>query len=180
MQRFQIAVVGNDVNSRFDVPIRRLKIAEEIGGEIAKRGAILICGGRLGVMKAASKGAKDAGGITVGILPSDSKNEANEFIDVVIPSGMGKGMRDALIIRASDAIIAIGGGVGTLREITLAYSYEKPVIGIKGEGGWTDKLIGSFLDERKYVRIIPANSPKEAVEVAIQQIKYKYEDFKKI
>jgi len=146
-------------------------LAEEIGEEIARRGAIVICGGRGGVMKAAAKGALRAGGITVGILPSMSKDEANEYIKIIIPSGCGPVMRGSLIIRAADAIITIGGGVGTLGEIACAYAHKKPIIGLRGSGGWTDKLVDTYLDDRKLVKIAGGCSAKEVVDIAFDQIK---------
>ncbi len=107
-----------------------LKQAEEVGRLIAKRGATLICGGLSGVMEAASKGAKTEGGLTVGILPQNDSKEANQYIDIPIPTGLGIG-RNVIIARAADALIAVGGEYGTLSEIAFALQMGKPVIGIK-------------------------------------------------
>lgn len=169
----QIAALGNDENNRSNISHHILTMAEEVGREIARRGAIVICGGRGGVMKAVAKGAFEEGGITVGILPSMSKNEANEYIKVIIPSGLGPVTRGSLIIRAADGIITIGGGVGTLGEIACAYAHKKPIVGLRGSGGWTDKLVDSYLDDRKIVKVIGGNSPKEVVDIAIKQIQKK-------
>jgi hypothetical protein len=166
----QIAVLGGDEASVNSANAKILVIAEEVGREIASRGAIVVCGGRGGVMKAVAKGALQAGGITVGILPSMSKDEANEYIKIVIPSGCGPVMRGSLIIRSADAVITIGGGVGTLSEIACAYAHKKPIIGFRGSGGWTDKLVDSYLDDRRYVKVIGGRSAKEVVDMAFEQI----------
>ncbi len=107
-----------------------LKQAEEVGSLIAKKGAILICGGLTGVMEAVSKGAKNEGGLTVGILPHNDTKEANPYIDVPIATGLGIA-RNFIIARASDVLIAIGGEYGTLSEIAYALQMGKSVVGIK-------------------------------------------------
>jgi uncharacterized protein (TIGR00725 family) len=109
-----------------------MKVAEEVGKGIAGMGAIVVCGGLGGVMEAAARGAHAAGGITVGILPGDRKEEANPSIDVAIATGFGEG-RNVLIVRSADALIAVGGEYGTLSEIALALKTGKPVVGI---GTW--------------------------------------------
>lgn len=168
---FQIAVLGNDESENNEIPLRNLTLAEKVGRELARRGAIVLCGGRGGVMRAVAKGAIEEKGITVGILPSSSKKDtSNEYLKVVIPSGVGPVMRGSIIIRSSDGVITIGGGVGTLGEIACAYVYGKPIVGIRGTGGWTDKLIDTYIDERKLVKVIGANSPKEAVKIVIEQV----------
>jgi hypothetical protein len=107
-----------------------LKIAEEVGQRIARKDAILICGGLGGVMEAASKGARSDGGTTVGILPQNHKNEANPYIDIPVATGLGEG-RNVIIARSADAIIAVGGEYGTLSEIAFGLRMGKSVIGIK-------------------------------------------------
>ncbi|WP_333655656.1 TIGR00725 family protein [Dissulfurispira sp.] len=124
MQQKIIAVIGagnSDENT--------LRIAEEVGKLIARRNAILICGGLGGVMEAAAKGAKSEGGITVGILPQSYKSDANPYIDVPVATGFGEG-RNVIIVRSADALIAVGGEYGTLSEIALGLKTGKPVIGI--------------------------------------------------
>ena len=100
-----------------------------MGRELAARGAVLVCGGLGGVMEAACRGAKDAGGRTVGILPGTDRAAANPFVDTAIPTGLGEA-RNALVVRAADALIAVGGGYGTLSEIALALKAGKPVVGL--------------------------------------------------
>jgi len=121
----QIGVIGA---SRCSGEIAEL--AEEVGREIGKRGAGLICGGLGGVMESASKGAKEVGGLTVGILPGKSKEEANSYIDIPIVTGMGHA-RNVVIAHSSDCIIAISGEHGTLSEIAIGLKLNKTVIGLK-------------------------------------------------
>lgn len=103
--------------------------AEQVGRLLAAQGAILLCGGLGGVMEAAARGAKAAGGLTVGVLPGSDPADANPFIEVPLATGMGE-MRNALIVRAAGAVIAIGGGWGTLSEIALAQRIKTPVVGL--------------------------------------------------
>jgi uncharacterized protein (TIGR00725 family) len=132
------------------------RLAEEVGERVAKAGAILVCGGLGGVMEAASKGAKKANGVTIGILPGTDKYQANSFIDFPIVTGLGEA-RNALVVRNSDALIALPGEFGTLSEIAFALKSGKPVVGISS---WnvSDK-------------IIQAKNPKEAVETAVKLIR---------
>ncbi|GBD96304.1 MAG TPA: TIGR00725 family protein [Nitrospirae bacterium] len=123
-------------------------IAEEVGRLIARKGDILVTGGLGGVMEAASKGAKEAGGITVGILPGFSKEEANNYLTVPIITGLSHA-RNIIIARSADALIAVSGGYGTLSEIAVALKLGKPVAGIKT---W-DNIEG----------VIKVNSPEEAI-----------------
>ncbi|MBM3247811.1 MAG: TIGR00725 family protein [Candidatus Omnitrophica bacterium] len=105
------------------------KIAQEIGKNIAKLGAILVCGGLGGVMEAAAKGAKENGGLTVGILPGERKTDANPYIDIAIPTGLGLA-RNTLVVKAADLIVALPGEYGTLSEISFALIFKKPVINL--------------------------------------------------
>jgi uncharacterized protein (TIGR00725 family) len=106
------------------------KIAYEVGFQVAKHGAILICGGGTGVMEASAKGAKEADGITIGVLSGESAAEANPYIDVPIVTGMGNA-RNVINILTSHAVIAIDGASGTLSEIALALRCHIPVVGLK-------------------------------------------------
>ena len=105
-------------------------LAEEVGERLAQAGAIVITGGRMGVMEAACKGAQRAGGVTIGLLPGDSREQGNAYCTVTLPTGMGE-LRNGLIVRASDVLIAVGGAYGTLSEIALALNAGKPVIGLQ-------------------------------------------------
>jgi hypothetical protein len=134
-RRLRIGVIGKNG----DVPEKIKEIAEKVGEEIAKNGAILICGGREGVMEAACRGAKKEKGTTVGILPSLDESDANKYVDVVITTGMNYA-RNVLVVTSSDVVIAIEGSVGTLSEISLALNYQKPVVVVKGSGGISDEI----------------------------------------
>jgi uncharacterized protein (TIGR00725 family) len=103
--------------------------AESVGRVTAERGAVVICGGLGGAMEAACRGAKAAGGTTVALLPGLDRRDANRYVDVAIPTGLGEA-RNALLVRAADALIAVGGGYGTLSEIGLALRTGKRVVGI--------------------------------------------------
>lgn len=106
--------------------------AEEVGGIIASSGAVLVSGGLGGVMEAASRGAKKAGGLVLGIIPGEEKNDANSFVDIVIPTGMGYS-RNALVAGAADVVVAFSGKYGTLSEIGFALNAKKEIYGI---GTW--------------------------------------------
>jgi hypothetical protein len=123
--RTVIAVIGGR-----KVKKSLLKEAEEVGRLLAERGSVVVCGGLSGVMEAVSRGAKSAGGLTVGILPHDHKQEANAYIDVPIATGLGIG-RNVIIARTADAIIAVGGEYGTLSEIAFGLQMNRPVVGIR-------------------------------------------------
>jgi uncharacterized protein (TIGR00725 family) len=109
-----------------------LEHAETAGRRLAELGAIVITGGRGGVMEAASRGAKQGGGLTVGILPGFDRSDANAFVDVGLPTGLGE-LRNGLVARSADALVAIGGAWGTLAEIAFARAADKPVFGV---GSW--------------------------------------------
>ena len=105
-------------------------LAFEVGRGIAERDAVLICGGLTGVMEHAARGARAAGGLTIGLLPDDDVNDANESIDISIATGLGHA-RNAILARTADGVVALGGGLGTLSEIALALRNRLPTIGIK-------------------------------------------------
>ena len=119
-----IAVIGGSTCSAEETAL-----AEDVGRRLAQQGAVVVCGGLTGVMEAVAKGAKANGGITVGILPGGDPTAANPYIEVPLATGLGE-MRNFLIVRSAHALIAIGGGVGTLSEIALAQRIGKPVVGL--------------------------------------------------
>lgn len=106
-----------------------LRAAEEVGHLIAAAGATLVCGGLGGVMETAARGARGAGGAVIGLLPGHDRADGNEHLTVAIPTGLGE-LRNALVVRAADAVIALGGGYGTLSEIGFALKTGRPVIGL--------------------------------------------------
>ena len=148
-----MAVAGSGDASRAE-----LETAEAVGRAVAASGAVLVSGGRGGAMEAACRGAKAAGGATVGILPGSDRAEANAYVDVAIPTGLGEA-RNALVVRAADALIAVGGGWGTLSEIALALRAGKRVVGL---GTWE-----LAKDGRPAEGVVVAGSPEEAVERAL-------------
>lgn len=113
-----------------DASAAQRAVAEEVGRLLAEAGAIVVTGGHGGVMEAASKGACEVGGTTVGILPGLDRRDANPWVTVAVPTGMGEA-RNALVVRAADALVAIGGAWGTLSEIAFARKVGKPVVGIE-------------------------------------------------
>ena len=155
-----ISVIGSDGVISEEIS----KMAQYIGSEIAEKGFVLVCGGRGGVMEAACKGAKEKGGITMGILPSLDKGEANKYVDIALTTGLGLA-RNHLVVAASDASIALSGSTGTLSEISIALNIGKRVVIVNGSGGVSDKICDSLNDER-IQRIIRANYD-EAVDKAL-------------
>lgn len=158
-----VAVVGASVA---DDPT--LDLARRVGAAICRAGCHLVCGGRGGVMQAACEGfcrAREAGegrGVTLGVLPGDGPAEANPFVDVAIPTGLGL-TRNALVVRAASAVVAVGGGSGTLSEIALAWQLRLPIATVAGSGGWSERLGGERLDGKRPDRIAPPASPEDAV-----------------
>lgn len=119
-----IAVIGGSKCSK-----KVEQISHKIGKIVAKVGAILICGGLGGVMEAACKGTKSAGGLTLGILPGENKESANPFVDIALPTGLGYA-RNVLVVKSADIVIAINGKYGTLSELAYALHFKKPIFGI--------------------------------------------------
>jgi uncharacterized protein (TIGR00725 family) len=151
-----IAVVGPGRASEAE-----LGLAEEVGAEVAAAGAVLVCGGLGGVMEAACRGARSRRGRTVGLLPGLDRTEANGWVEIAIPTGLGE-VRNALIVRAADALIAIGGAWGTLSEIAFGLKTGRPVIGL---GSWELAREGRAVDG-----IVAMNSPREAVSEALARL----------
>ena len=136
-----------------------LKLAEEVGAEIAKRGAAVVCGGLSGVMEAACKGARREGGLTIGMIPSDEKRDANQHVQIPIVTGMGMG-RNVMLVKTADVLIAVGGEFGTLSEIAHALNIGKKVIGLRT---WNLEKAR----DRPIPNLIVATDPKQAVEIAM-------------
>lgn len=148
-----VAVIGaSEPDSERDAQAR------EVGAELARAGAVLVCGGLGGVMEASCAGARQAGGITVGLLPGADRGAANPHLDVALATGLGE-LRNGLIVRASDAVIAVAGGYGTLSEIGFALRLGRPVVGL---GTW-DLARGGVADGG----VVRASSPADAVSRAL-------------
>jgi uncharacterized protein (TIGR00725 family) len=145
--RIQVAVIGSGVEHE-----RR---AEEVGRRLAGRGVTVVCGGRGEVMAAAARGAKSAGGVTIGILPGETRTDANEWIDHVVVTGIGHA-RNLAVVASGDAVIAVGGAWGTLSEIAFARTLGRPVVVL--DPGWA--VDGAGIER--------AASPEQAVELALR------------
>ncbi len=165
-KRRQILVIGNNENG---CTPELEKIAYEVGQEIAKSDSVLVTGGLGGVMRGACHGAHDAGGLAVGIIPQSDPSFANEFCDIVIPSGLGLA-RDFLTALSADGVIVVGGGSGTLSEVCAAYMHKKPIVALKNSGGIATQYTDKFLDHRENVKIVGVSTPKEAVAYILSQI----------
>lgn len=158
MRQTFIAVIGGS-----SVPPRIAELARQVGLELARRGAAVVCGGLGGVMEAACRGAKEASGLTIGILPGDpweEEGKANSYVDVPIVTGIGYA-RNAIVVKTAQAVIAVDGSFGTLSEIAFALQSRIPVIGLET---WNLSLNGEH-----NLAIIPARDPVEAVELALSR-----------
>jgi uncharacterized protein (TIGR00725 family) len=149
-----IGVVGEGVCSRATA-----RTAERVGGAIARAGAVLFCGGRSGVMEAASRGAAREGGHVIGVLPGFSRRDANRWVTIPVVTGMDQA-RNVVLVRSCDAVIAVGGSYGTLSEIALALKLGVPVVGLR-----TWRLAPP--DARR-VPLLRADDADEAVRLALR------------
>jgi len=148
-----IAVIGGG-----ECSLEEARLAEEVGRELAKQEAVLVCGGLGGVMEAACKGASAEGGVTIGILPGDSRQTANRYVQIPIVTGMGYA-RNSIVVKSAQAVIAISGSYGTLTEIGHALQNGIPVIGLET---WSLSKNG-----KKDESIITARGPADAVAKAL-------------
>jgi len=141
--------------------------AERLGRRLAEGGAVVVCGGGPGVMEAVCRGARSAGGTTVGILPGLDRAEGNPYLTVSLPTGLGQG-RNLLLVRSSDAMVAVGGGFGTLSEIALALRTGTPVVGL---ATWS-----LHLDARPVDAFPVATGPDAAAEMALEAARNRRSD----
>ena len=156
------------------------KLAEEVGYWVAKNKATLVFGAEKdfdSLSTAACRGAKKVGGLTVGVTYNKGLDIfEKKNVDVIIATGLERGGgRETTLVLSCDGIITIGGGSGTLTEITIAYQANIPIVAMNNTGGWSDKLSGKYLDERKRIKIEGADTAKKAVEKIITLIKNKNE-----
>ncbi len=152
----QVAVIGGGQASS-----RETKLAEEVGRLLARRGVILVCGGLGGVMEAVCRGASAEGGLTIGILPGESRRGANRYVQIPIVTGIGYA-RNVAVVKSAQAVIAIGGSYGTLSEIGHALQSGIPVVGLET---WTLSKNGKTNNS-----VIPVSSAAEAVDTALELI----------
>jgi hypothetical protein len=156
MNDFYISVIGAG-----QATAEEYAVAEDVGRLVAEAGAILVCGGLGGVMAAAARGAKEAGGSTLGILPGHDRSEANSYLDMVVATGMGHA-RNLAVVSSGDAVIAVGGEFGTLSEIGLAAKMGRPVVVLNG---WR------LQRDEGTPGIWYASTPREAISLVHQALK---------
>ena len=148
MRKHIVSVLGGNSATSDEALVQ----AEKLGKAIVDNGWLLCTGGRSGVMEAASIGAQKSeswsGFQIIGILPGETHQDGNKYLDVVLPSGFGLA-RNALVVRFSDVCVALSGGAGTLSEIALAWQFGRPVAVMSTSGGWSERLSGMALDHRK-------------------------------
>jgi len=166
--KFQIGVMGSAADLKYTKEIEN--IAEEIGRLIAESGNITIYGAEKdydSLSTAAARGAKKACGLTVGVTYGKEKNifDKENNTDVIVCSGMERGGgREFVLVNSCDGIIAISGGSGTMNEMLIAYQLNIPIVVVTGTGGWSDKMAGKYFDDRKRMKAVPAQNPKEAID----------------
>ena len=168
----QIAIIGASSSSCSE---ELYQFGVGLGKALADLGLIVINGSRDGTMEAVFKGMHQSEnyryGMTIGISPHQTKEGSNEYCDVVIPTGIGY-TRNSIVSSAGDIVIAMGGSSGTLSEIAFAWTWEKPILGLVGFGGWSEKLAGTAIDDRRGDDvIIPVSTVKEIVDFIKKEMK---------
>ncbi|MFA5154987.1 MAG: TIGR00725 family protein [Patescibacteria group bacterium] len=171
-RKLQIGVMGSAADLNYSKRLEELALT--IGQEIAKSGNITVYGAEKdydSLSTAASRGAKSLQGLTVGITYGKDKDiwDKEGNTDIIVATGLERGGgREFVLVNSCDVIIIVSGGSGTLTEAAIAYQLNIPVIALTGTGGWADKLADTYLDERQRFKIISADTPQEAVALAIK------------
>jgi uncharacterized protein (TIGR00725 family) len=173
-RKIQIGVMGSASDLNYKKEIESL--AEQVGELVAKSNNITVYGAEKdydSLSTSAARGAKRFNGLTLGVTYGKGKDIYDvSNTDIIISSGLDRGGgREFVLVNSCDVIICVNGGSGTLTEIAIAYQSNIPIIVLKNSGGWSEKLFDSFLDDRKRIKILGVNSPKESVELAIQLAK---------
>lgn len=166
MQKLQIAVLGS---SKVICTKKAYSYAEKAGEELAKKDCVVITGGGLGVMEAAMKGAKKYGGNTLAIIPWEDKHRVNDYTDYVVATGIGWS-RNSINLNSCDGAIVVGGGAGTLNEVTYAYMQNKPTVCVTPSGGMAKEISDTYFDIRHTQKIYGAESAEEAVKMLLKLI----------
>jgi len=151
----QVAVIGS---SEADAPA--LDVAEQVGAIVARLGAAIVTGGRGGVMAAASKGCAEAGGTVIAVTPHQQMDEVNDHAHYHIPTGMGWA-RNCITGIAGDVVVVIGGAAGTLSEIAYAWMYDRPILALSCCEGWSRRIAGQAIDNRRSDVIVDCRSVEE-------------------
>ena len=171
MRKFQIGVMGSAADLAYASEVEQA--AYEVGKRIAETGNILFFGAEKdsdSLSTAACRGAKDAGGLTVGITYGKGKDVWEKEADIIIPCGLDRGGgRETVLVTGCDAVIAISGGSGTLTELAIAYQADIPMVALTGYGGWADTLADTYIDARKRRLTFGANSADTAVAIALRE-----------
>lgn len=172
MRKLQIGVMGSAADLKYDEAVARL--AEAIGEQLAKKGAVTVFGAEKdcdSLSTAACRGAKRAGGLTIGVTYGKGKEIwQKDDVDIVIASGLERGGgRETTLVLSCDAVIALSGGSGTLTELAIAYQADIPMVAMRGVGGWSEKLAGNYIDDRERRLTFGADTAKEAVEIALRE-----------
>lgn len=155
----QVTVIGS--SGEISPEVRGM--AQDLGRRIAERGALLVCGGRDGVMEAVCQGAKETGGLTLGILPG-SGDDANKFVDIKVVTEMSDG-RNVINVKSGETVIVVAGAAGTLSEVGFALKAKKRVVALKPSGGVAEMLAGTSLGGQ---RVESADSVEEAIQKAFE------------
>lgn len=173
-RKLQIGVMGSAADTKYSKEVER--IAERLGELLAEAGAVTVFGAEKdsdSLSTAACRGAKRKGGVAVGVTYGKHKDvwEKN-MADFIVASGLERGGgRETVLVLSCDAVIAISGGSGTLTELAIAYQADIPMVAIKIAGGWAEKLADTYIDTRKRRKVIGADTPEEAVKIALREAK---------
>lgn len=176
-RKLQIGVMGSAADVEYSKTIE--KIAEEVGGLIAESGNITVYGAEKdydSLSTAAARGAKKAGGLTVGVTYGTGKEvwDKEGNTDVIICSGLERGGgREFVLVNSCDGVIAVSGGSGTMNEMLVAYQLNIPVVVVTGTGGWADEMAGKYFDSRKRMKAVPTKNAEEAVNTILGLISEK-------
>lgn len=173
MRKLQIGVMGSAADLKYTKKVEQ--IAERLGELVAEAGAVLVFGAEKdldSLSTAACRGAKRKGGFVVGVTYGKHKNIFEKNTDFIVATGLERGGgREFVLTLSCDAVIAISGGSGTLNELAVAYQADIPMVAIRGTGGWADKLADEYFDGRKRRKTFGANSPEEAMKIALREAK---------
>jgi hypothetical protein len=168
MKKLQIGIIGyaglDEYPEKVEINKAVYEKAYQLGKALAENNCIVVTGGKSGVMEAANKGCREGGGISVGVVTGDKRFTANKYVDVEVVSGMYNCGEEMCLITMCDAVIVLGGGAGTLQEITIAYRKAKPIFILEGLGGWGGELEKiKYLDQRKSVKNVFCKSVEEII-----------------
>jgi len=174
MRKYQIGVMGSAADLNYSKNIEQ--VAEKLGQLIAESGNITVYGAEKdydSLSTAAARGAKKAGGLTVGVTYGKGKDiwDKENNTDIIICSGLERGGgREFVLVNSCDAVIAVSGGSGTLTELAMAYQLNIPMVAINNCGGWAEKMADQFFDARARRPVIGAKTPEEAIAIALKQL----------